>query len=128
MEGTNEVEDLRNLRRGVELFRSGGYWHAHEEWEAVWMRWRKRPENLFFKGLIQLAAAHHQRVHGRYAGFLIHLRRSEEKLAPYGDEFLGISLPPILESIRASRREALRLGRNRLQEFDGGLLDFTWWV
>lgn len=114
--------ERRKLRRGVELFNAGHYWHAHEEWEAVWMRWRRRPENTFFKGLIQLTAAHHQRVNGRFAGFLIHLDRAQAKLAPFGDEFMGISLKPILSSIDLARAEALRLGQDRLAEFDRSLV------
>lgn len=122
----SKEEDLEDLRRGAELFSAGHYWYAHEAWEAVWMRWRHRPENLFFKGLIQLAAAHHQRVNGRSAGFLIHLDRAEAKLGRFGDSFMGVYLPPILASIRASRAEAVRLGDGRLQEFDQTLLDFKW--
>jgi uncharacterized protein len=98
----SKEEDLEDLRRGTELFSAGHYWQAHEAWEAVWMRWRHRPENLFFKGLMQLAAAHHQRVNGRSAGFLIHLNRAEAK-GRFGACFMEIYLEVILASIRASR-------------------------
>jgi uncharacterized protein len=112
------AKDLEELARGAELFNTGQYWHAHEAWEAIWLRRRHSPDNLFFKGLIQLAAAHHQRIHGKYAGFLIHLERAQEKLTPFGSSFLGVEVQALLASIEACRHEALRLGEDRFRHFD----------
>jgi len=41
---------------GVRLFNEGHYWHAHEQWEACWLR-AAEPEATFYKGIIQAAAA-----------------------------------------------------------------------
>jgi hypothetical protein len=43
---------------GIEAFRAGYYWEAHELWEAVWMCLPQAScERLFLQGLIQLANA-----------------------------------------------------------------------
>jgi uncharacterized protein len=115
-------QDLAELARGADLFNSGQYWHAHEAWEAIWLRRRHSPDPLFFKGLIQLAAAHHQRINGRYAGFLIHLDRAQAKLAPYRPQFFGVNVESLLASIEACRLEALRLGEEGLRQFDQRLI------
>ncbi len=122
MEESERAADQKDLERGMDLFNAGEYWHAHEAWETVWLRRRHLPDKLFFKGLIQLAAAHHQRTHGRYTGFLIHLDRAQNKLTPFRSEFMGIEIKLILSSIEACRNEALRLGKNKLTNFDQRLI------
>src|SRR5207253_9167993 len=46
--------DMR-FHEGVELFRSGRFFEAHEVWEAIWMA-SSGDEKRFLQGLIQLAA------------------------------------------------------------------------
>ncbi|MEN9935537.1 MAG: hypothetical protein RLZZ387_2116 [Chloroflexota bacterium] len=68
--GTHFLEGLR-------LFNEGHYWHAHEQWEICWLA-ADTPDALFFKGIIQAAAAlvHWQRGNPRG------LRRNWEKGRP----------------------------------------------
>lgn len=114
--------DWRDVREGAALFNTGQFWHAHEAWEAVWRRHRTHKSHVFFKGLIQLAAAHHQREHGRYRGMLVHFARVREKLTPFAPEFLGMAITPLLASVAAGEREARSLGRERLKEFNRELV------
>lgn len=101
------VADWEDFRRGIALFNGGQFWHAHEAWEAVWRRQRAHPSHMFFKGLIQLAAAHHQRDHGRHEGMLIHFERARAKLAPFAPRFLGVDVQSVLaETNPAARRES----------------------
>lgn len=51
----NEAFDAA-LGRGIERFNHGDYWHAHEEWESIWLSDRGESRD-FLQGLIQLAAA-----------------------------------------------------------------------
>jgi predicted metal-dependent hydrolase len=62
---------------GVRLFNQGEFWHAHEQWEACWKA-SGEPDALFYKGIIQAAAA---LVHWR-KGNLRGLRRNWEKGRP----------------------------------------------
>ena len=53
------------VREGVELFRAGKFFEAHEAWEEVWRSTTPEPRDLF-QGLVQLAAAfHHLRARQR---------------------------------------------------------------
>lgn len=65
------------LIEGVRLFNRGDYWHAHEQWEQIWLRARE-PDATFYKGIIQAAAAlvHWQRHNPRG------LRRNWAKARP----------------------------------------------
>ena len=45
--------DLACLRRGLEHFRAGDYFAAHDDWEEVWQGLRGR-QRLFWQAMIQL--------------------------------------------------------------------------
>ena len=91
--------DQRDFHQGVRLFNQGRFWEAHEAWEAVWLR---HPEDgrFFIQGLIQLAAAYHQLRRRIHRGFLIHLRRAQERLVLFPDLFLGIDVAHLRQAIR----------------------------
>ena len=93
------AQDRKDFHRGIRLFNQSRFWEAHEAWEAVWLR---HPEDgrFFIQGLIQLAAAYHQLRRRIYRGFLIHLRRSRERLALFPDLFLGIDVAGLRKEIR----------------------------
>lgn len=97
------ARDRTDFDKGVRLFNQARFWEAHEAWEAVWLR---HPEDgrFFIQGLIQLAAAYHQLRRRIYRGFLIHLRRAQERLALFPDHFLGVDVAGLREEIG----EALR--------------------
>ena len=64
--------------------------------------WLRHPEDgrFFIQGLIQLAAAYHQLRRRIYRGFLIHLRRAQERLVLFPDLFLGIDVADLRKEIR----------------------------
>ena len=63
--------------------------------------WLRHPEDgrFFIQGLIQLAAAYHQLRRGIHRGFLIHLRRAQERLVLFPDRFLGVDVAGLREEI-----------------------------
>lgn len=85
------ARDRTDFHRGIRLFNQARFWEAHEAWEAVWLR---HPEDgrFFIQGLIQLAAAYHQLRRGIHRGFLIHLRRAQERLVLFPDRFLSVDV------------------------------------
>lgn len=93
------ARDRTDFHRGVRLFNQGRFWEAHEAWEAVWLR---HPEDgrFFIQGLIQLAAAYHQLRRRIFRGFLIHLRRAQERLVLFPDLFLGVDVAGLRKEIR----------------------------
>jgi hypothetical protein len=74
-----ELERCAAYRWGLELFRRGYYWEAHEEWEAVWQALGRHGAVAdFVKGLIKLAAAGVKARVGNGEGVQRHTRRAAE--------------------------------------------------
>lgn len=87
--------------RAAQLFNSGYYWEAHEEWEALWhAAGRRGLTATLLKGLIKLAAAGVKAYEGRPEGVRRHARRASELLrqaaAGAGDNHrAGLDLPKL---------------------------------
>ncbi|MBM4455204.1 MAG: DUF309 domain-containing protein [Verrucomicrobia bacterium] len=98
-------------------FNRGDYYEAHDVLESLWLeQGRAAKAAAFFQGLIQLAGGfvhlrkHHEqpthRVHGRRLGPASRLLRLAEKnLGPYGPEYMGLDLEPVLGLARATLRQ-----------------------
>jgi predicted metal-dependent hydrolase len=112
------TEDWQEFEHGVQLFNSGKFWHSHEAWEEVWRR-HDEDERVFLQGIIQLAAAYHQLV-GRksFKGMMNNFDKAYAKLEVFRPEYLGVQVDPLLEAIRWSKEEALRLGDHDLESFN----------
>jgi predicted metal-dependent hydrolase len=71
---------------GIRLFNEAEFWHAHEQWEACWLK-AAEPEATFYQGIIQAAAALVHWKKGNPRG----LRRNWEKGRPK-----LVALPPTM--------------------------------
>lgn len=71
---------MEAFQRGVEAWRSGRYFDAHEEWEDVWRSARDPAERAALQGLIQLAASLHKEARGESAGHVKLWRKGRENL------------------------------------------------
>lgn len=96
--GLEERERLL-LRRGIDLFNEGHYWHAHEAWEEAWTPDRWGPDRGFWKGLIQIAAGclhcsrHNARgARSKWTGGLGYLE-------PYLPRHHGVELEPLVRRV-----------------------------
>lgn len=85
--------------RGIELFNSGEYWHAHEVWEEEWTPDRNGPDSGFYKGLIQVAAGclHYTRHNRR--GAVNKWRSGAGYLRPYLPAHHGVQLAPLVTAV-----------------------------
>ena len=54
--------------RGLERYAAGDHWHAHEAWEALWLRRKDSGEGAFLRATIQIAAAMVKAEQGNMAG------------------------------------------------------------
>ena len=81
---------------GIELFNQGRFWHAHEEWEEAWKAEDDPAMRLFYKGIIQTAAAlvHWQR--GNPRGLHLNWAKARPKLIDQPVEVLGLDLPRLI--------------------------------
>jgi uncharacterized protein len=106
--------DEDNYRRGIRLFNERHFFDAHEVWEDVW-RESSGPEKKFLQGLIQVAVAFHHHSTGNLVGARSLLERARKNLAEYPEEFGGIGLTALLNSMLAWR-DAIAMDKD-LAEF-----------
>ena len=93
-----------------ECFNREQFYEAHDVLEELWLECRKQPDDLFFKGLIQLAGAfvHLQKSRLKPANVLFGL--AEANLKPYAPLHRDLSVTEILALITDWRN---RLVSNR---------------
>jgi uncharacterized protein len=84
--------------RGIHLFNAREFYDAHEVWEDVW-RESEGMEKNFLQGLIQAAVAFHHHSTGNLAGACSLMERGRKNLAACPEEFGGIHLNELLESL-----------------------------
>lgn len=108
-----------------ECFNQGFYYEAHDVLEELWLPSRKGPNDLFFKGLIQLAGAfvHFQKDRLRPAGALLLL--AQDNLTRFPSSHEGLMLSSITELIDVwIARLANREGEaNPFKDFPAPILD-----
>ena len=102
------------LRKGVELFNAGRFWHAHEEWETLWLA-ASGEEKEFLRGLIQLAAACHHVQRGTTSGAARLFDSALERLHRSPPDRLGIDRR---DAVVAARRLRAAIGRG--ERIDAG--------
>lgn len=113
--------DWEALNKGIELFNRGKFWESHEAWEDIWKRHTEN-SRIFFQGLIQAAAGLHQLERNIYHGVDKHFRNALWKLKPFRPSFLGIDVRHLVELLEVSHAELVRLGKNRLHNYDRNLI------
>ena len=87
--------DNQHYREGIRLFNAGEFWHAHEQWEICWLA-ASEPEALFFKGIIQAAAALVHWKKGNPRGLRRNWEKSRPKLVALPPEMGGIDLHTLI--------------------------------
>ena len=90
--GTDEAPntDHEAWARGLELYRAGDHWHAHEAWEALWLRRKGSGEGAFLRAVIQVAAAMVKAEQGNMAGVRKNLAKARANLAEAPERCRGI--------------------------------------
>src|SRR4029077_15296657 len=99
--GPDMTSDRVGLEKGVQLFKEGLYWEAHEAWERAWIPDRHGPDRGFYKSLIQIAAGclHYRRTNRR--GAISKWRSGAAYLRPYLPRYDGIELASLGASVEA---------------------------
>ena len=88
------------LAQGLQCYCNREFFDAHEHWEGVWLQCQE-PEKTFLQALIQVTAAFHHLHRGNPAGTRSLLRGAMRRLERYPEEFGGVPVEALRESVRA---------------------------
>lgn len=108
-----EVSDIACLRRGLEHFRAGDYFAAHDDWEEVWQGLRGR-RRLFWQAMIQLVVGAYHYTNGNRRGCQGQWHKALSKC----DTLATDSAVPVVEPVRLLRETLLSLGETLEQDND----------
>ena len=81
---------------GLELFNSSRFWHAHEEWEDAWKATTDPEIRLFYKGIIQTAAALVHWQKGNPKGLHLNWAKARSKLIELPPALMGLDLQALI--------------------------------
>ncbi|HXU30381.1 MAG TPA: DUF309 domain-containing protein [Thermoanaerobaculia bacterium] len=100
----SQEDRKRLLAEGLESFRNGDFYAAHDAWEEVWRSTTPEPKDLL-RGLIQIAAGLHlERDLNRPAAALRVLGRGRGQLETHGPTGLGLDLAALGLKVAAIER------------------------
>jgi uncharacterized protein len=86
------------LAEGLNCYKCGQYFEAHEHWEAVWLECVD-PDKTFLQAMIQVTAAFHHLKRGNRIGTASLLRRALRRLEGFPEEYGGVAVLPLRTSI-----------------------------
>ena len=109
------------LQLGIEQFNRREFFECHETLEALWM---EEPGDVrkLYQGVLQVGVAFHHLLRGNYRGAVALLDRGVARLQPFAPECLGIDVAGLIAGARRCRSELVRVGPQRIGEFDRGLI------
>lgn len=88
------------LAEGLQCYKSGEFFLAHEHWELVWLQCEE-PEKTFLQALIQITAAFHHLQRRNLLGAASLLRRALRRLDAFPAAYSGIEVEDLRASVRA---------------------------
>ena len=106
--GTDEAPnaDDEAWARGLRLYAAGDHWHAHEAWEALWLRRKDSSEGAFLRAVIQVAAAMVKAEQGNMAGVRKNLGKARANLIGAPERCRGIDTPALAADCDRCARHA----------------------
>ena len=103
-----------HFQKGVDAYRRGEHYEAHEFWEDLWQDEADDDRRRFFQALIQVASAVHKaRNDVGPRGCLRLIDRAFERLEGLSDDYFGLDLPRLrigMTTLREAVVEALDEG------------------
>ncbi len=111
----------REVVQGLELFNHGEYFEAHEALETAW-RAERGPVRDLYRGILQIGVAYYHLLNGNYSGAVKLFQRYKQYLEPFADGCKGIALDELRRDAERAEAELLRLGSERMHQFNRALL------
>jgi predicted metal-dependent hydrolase len=108
--------------KALEEFNQRRFFECHETLEDLWNAERSELR-LFYQGILQVGVAYYKIItRPNYRGAISLFESGIDYLRPFEPDQFGLDVTGLIESARASRRELERLGPDRLDQFDTGLI------
>lgn len=98
------------FHEGLELFNAADWYRCHDLFEELWHE-TMGPDRPALQGLLQIAVAHLHLERGNRHGATLLIGEGLGRLAPYGDQALGLDLRPF-KSVLDERLKALQRGED----------------
>jgi predicted metal-dependent hydrolase len=106
---------------GLEEFNRGEFYEAHEYLEEAWMADESLGRNLY-RGVLQVAVAYYHILQGNHNGAAKLFLRVRQWIDPLPATCRGVDVARLRAEAREVHEELLRLGPERIEEFDRSLL------
>lgn len=98
------------FQRGIEAYRAGHHYEAHEIWEDLWHQEENDEHRRFLQALIQVTSAVHKMQFNVAArGSLSLLSRALQKLEPLPDNYGGIDIKTLRIGIERAHEQFQRI-------------------
>lgn len=111
---------------GIRLFNAGKYFEAHEALEVAWLEEKGKIRDLY-RGILQVGVVYLHISRGNFNGAIKVFKRSQRWLDGWPRICRGIHVEGLRRESETVIREVLRLGEERIGEFDLGLLKPVEW-
>lgn len=111
---------------GLRLFNAGEYFEAHEALEDAWNDEQGGIRNLY-RGILQIAVVYLHITRGNYNGAVKVYARSQKWMKNWAEVCRGIHVEQLRRDVAVVMQEVLRLGMERIGEFDRSLLKPVRW-
>jgi hypothetical protein len=95
------MEYPQHYLEGITLFNRDQFWHAHEAWEDAWKAETDPEIRLFYKGIIQTAAALVHWQKGNPKGLHRNWAKARGKLSQLPAVLMSLPLPPLIAAMDA---------------------------
>ena len=95
----NDADKIKSLfHEGLNYFRAGEYFEAHESWEELWSEYYLM-DRRFIQGLIQLSVSFVHLENGNIKGAKSLLNKSTEKFIEFNGVHRGVAVNNLLTQI-----------------------------
>ena len=109
------------LLEAIAQFNRGEFFEQHETLELLW-RAERRDIRYLYQGILQIGVAFHHLRRLNHHGTVYMLTRGPRYLAPFAPRCQRVDVQALLDDAAVVLREIERLGKDRLAEFDWGLV------
>ena len=113
--------------KGMQLFKAGEYWLAHESLEEAWKD-ENGPVRELYRAILQTAVAYLHITRNNYNSAIKMHQRVQKWIQPWPDVCRGIEIGQLRRDLDAVIEEVKRLGPDRLAGFDRSLLKPVRWT